>query len=68
MAADNVKTAFHLPSGVSKDFMRNLIWQHHHQQQYHKYNISQQQQNIKQFTSESASKYTQEKTCAEVSF
>ena len=51
MAAGNVKTAFRLPSGVNEDFIRNLIWQHH------------QQQNIKQFTSEGVSKYTQEKTC-----
>ena len=29
MAANNVKTAFRLPSGVNKDFIRNLIWQHH---------------------------------------
>ena len=66
MAANNVKTAFHLPSGVNEDFIRNLIWQHHQQQQ-HKKNINQQQQNIKQFTS-GVSKYTQEKICAEVSF
>ena len=28
MAANNVKTAFRLPSGVNEDFIRNLIWQH----------------------------------------
>ena len=67
MAAGNVKTAFRLPSGVNEDFIRNLIWQHHQQQQHQK-NINQQQQNIKQFTSEGVSKYAQEKTCAEVSF
>ena len=38
------------------------------QQQQHQKNINQQQQNIKQFTSEGVSKYTQEKTCAKVSF
>ena len=31
-------------------------------------NINQQQQNMKQFTLECVSKYTQEKTCTEVSF
>ena len=67
MAAANMKTAFLLPSGVNEDFIRNLIWQHHQQQLLHN-NINQQQQNIKQFTSEGVSKYTQEKTCAEVSF
>ena len=66
MAANNVKTAFRLPSRVNKDFIRNLIWQHHQQQQHQK-NIKQQQQNIKQFTS-IVSKYTQEKICNEVSF
>ena len=60
-----MKTAFRLPSGVNEDFIRNLIWQH--QQQQHQKNISQQQQNIKQFTS-GVSKYTQEKIFAEVSF
>ena len=49
-------------SGVNEDFIRNLIW-HQHQQQQHKKNINQQQQNIKQFTS-GISKYTQEKICA----
>ena len=67
MVADNVKTAFRLPSGVDKDLIRNLIWQLHQQQQHQK-NINQQHQNIKQFTSEVVSKYTQEKTCAEASF
>ena len=32
MAADNVKTAFRLPSGVNEDF----ISQHHQQQQHQK--------------------------------
>ena len=51
MAADNVKTAFHLPIRlVNEDFITNLIWQHHQQQQHQKNNINQQQQNIKQFT------------------
>ena len=63
MAADNVKTAFRLSSGVNKRFSRTLIWQH--QQQQHQKNIGQQQQNIKQLTS-GVSKYTQEKICAEV--
>ena len=67
MAAANMKTAFLLPIRVNEDFIRNLIWQHHQQQLLHN-NINQQQQNIKQFTSEGVSKYTQEKTCAEVSF
>ena len=48
MAANNVKTAFRLPSGVNEDFIRNLIWQHQQQQQHQK-NIKQQQQNIKRF-------------------
>ena len=25
MAADNVKTAFHLPSGVNEDFIKNFF-------------------------------------------
>ena len=33
MVANNVKAAVRLPSGVNKDFIRNLIWQHHQQQQ-----------------------------------
>ena len=58
MVADNVKTAFRLPSDVNEDFIRNSIWQHQQQQQQE--NISQQQQqNINQFTSEVVSKYTQ---------
>ena len=65
MAADNVKTAFRLPSAVNEDFIRNLIWLLQQQQQQQKI-INQQQQNIKQFTSKDVSKYTQEKTCAEV--
>ena len=48
MTANNVKTAFRLPSGVNEDFIRNLIWQHQ-QQQYQK-NVKQ-QQNIKRFKS-----------------
>ena len=66
MAANNVKTAFRLSSGVNQDFIRNLIWQHQQQQQHQK-NIKQQQQNIKRYTSV-VSKYIQEKICAEVSF
>ena len=66
MATNNVKAAFRLPSGVSRDFIRNLIWQHRQQQQYQK-NMKQQQQNIKQQTS-GVSKYTQEKIRAKVSF
>ena len=67
MAADNMKTAFHLPSVVNEDFIRNLLWQH--QEQHHqKSNTNQQQKSIKQFISEGVSKYTQEKTCVEVSF
>ena len=67
MAVDNVKTAFRLPSVVNEDFIRNLLWQH--QEQHHqKSNTNQQQQSIKQFISEGVSKYTQEKTCVEVSF
>ena len=42
MAANKVETAMCLPSGVSKGFMRNLLWQHLQQQQ---------QENINQFTS-----------------
>ena len=37
MAADNVKTAFHLPGQFNENFIRNLIWQH--QQQQHQRNI-----------------------------
>ena len=59
-----MKTTFRLPSGVNEYFIRNSI-RHHQQQQQHLKNINQQQQNVKQ---ESVSKYTQEKTCAEVSF
>ena len=66
MAANNVKTAFRLSSGVNQDFIRNLIWQHQQQQQHQK-NIKQQQQNIKRYTSV-VSKNIQEKICAEVSF
>ena len=47
MAADNVKTAFRLPSEVNEDFIRNLIWEHRQQQQNQK-NINQQQQNTNQ--------------------
>ena len=64
MAANNVKTAFHLPSGVNEDYLKfNMAAQ----QQQHQKTINQKQQNIKQFTSD-VSKYTQEKICAEVSF
>ena len=59
-----MKTTFRLPSGINECFIRNSI-RHHQQQQQHLKNINQQQQNVKQ---ESVSKYTQEKTCAEVSF
>ena len=37
MAADNVKTAFLLPSGVNEDFIKNLIWQHQQKQQHQKH-------------------------------
>ena len=50
------QNSFRLPSRVNEDFIRNLICQHHHQQQ-HQQNINQQQQNINQFTS-GVSKYT----------
>ena len=46
MAADNLKIASRLPSGVNEDFIRNLIWLHHHQQQQHDKIINQQQQQI----------------------
>ena len=59
MAANNVKTAFRVPSGVNEDFIRNLMWQHRQQQQRENINQQQQQQNINQFTSENVSKYTQ---------
>ena len=36
MAADNVKTAFRLPSEVNEDFIRNLILEHRQQQQNQK--------------------------------
>ena len=61
-----MKTAFHLPSGVNEGLIRNLIWQHHQQQQHQK-KIKQQQENIKRFTS-GVSKYTQETISAEVFF
>ena len=32
MATDNMKTAFRLPIGVNKDFIRDLIWLHQQQQ------------------------------------
>ena len=67
MAAENVKTAFRLPSGVNEDFIKNLLLQHHQQRQQQENINRQQQQDINQFTS-GVSKYTQEKTCAEVSF
>ena len=53
MTANNVETAFRLPSGVNEDFIRNILWKHHYQQQHQQENIKQQQrkQNIKQFTS-----------------
>ena len=41
-------TGFCLPSGFNEDFIRNILWQHHHHQQE---NINQRQQNINQFTS-----------------
>ena len=56
MATDNMKTAFRLPIGVKKDFIRDLIWLHQQQQHQKITNQRQQKQN------------TQEKTCAEVSF
>ena len=68
MAADKVKTAFRLSSGVNEVFIRNLIWQLHQQQQHQKVINQQQQQNTNQLTSEDVSKYTREKTCAEVFF
>ena len=60
-----MKTAFHIPSGVNEDFMRNLMAG---PLTTASKDINQQQQNMKQFTLECVSKYTQEKTCAEVSF
>ena len=58
MAADNVETAFRLPSGVNKDFITNLVWQHQQQQQQPEIINQQQQENINQFTSEGVLKYT----------
>ena len=66
MAGNNVKTTFRLPSEVNEDFISNLIWQHHQQQQHQKC-INHQQQNIKQSTS-GVSEYTKETICAEFSF
>ena len=57
MAADNVKTAFRLANRVNEDFIRNLIWLRHQQQQYQQIISRQQRQNIKQFTSKGFSKY-----------
>ena len=65
MAADNVKTAFCLPSEVNQDFIRNMGAPPTTTKSK---NINQQQQNINQFISEGVSKYTQETTCAEASF
>ena len=36
MEADNLKTAFRLSSEVNENFIRNLIWYHHQQQQHQK--------------------------------
>ena len=36
MVADNLKTAFRLSSEVNENFIRNLIWYHHQQQQHQK--------------------------------
>ena len=66
MVADNVKKLFVYTVGLKKT-LQKFIWQHQQEQQHQK-NINQQQQNINQFNSEGVSKYTQEKTCAEVSF
>ena len=53
MAADNVKTDFRLPSGINKDFIRNLLWQYEQQKQLQEnINQQQQQQNISRFTTE----------------
>ena len=43
MSANNVETAFRVPTGVKDDFIRNLLWQYLKQKQ--------QQENINQFTS-----------------
>ena len=51
MATDNMKTAFRLPIGVKKDFIRDLIWLHQQQQHQKITNQRQQKQN------------TQAKTC-----
>ena len=48
MAANNVETAFRLPRGANKDFIRNLLWQHQQQQQQQENVKQRQQQNINQ--------------------
>ena len=68
MAADNVKTAFCIPKGINKGFIRNLIRQQQKEEKQQQKIINQKQQNISQFASEGVSKYTQENTCTEVSF
>ena len=68
MAANNVETAFCLPSGINKDFMRNLLWPHYQQQQQENINQRQQQININQFTSVGVSKNKEKKTLLESFF
>ena len=51
MAADNVETAFRLPGGVNEDFIKNLLWQHHQQQQRQENIKQKRQQNINQYAS-----------------
>ena len=60
MAADNVKTAFRLPSGVYRKALQksNMAAQ---KQQWHQKNSNQQQQNIWKFKSGSVSKYRQKR-------
>ena len=66
MAADNVKTAFCLPSGANEDFAE-IQYRSTNNNNRNK-NIKQQQQNINQSKSEGVSKSTQGKTWAEASF
>ena len=41
MTAKNVKIAFYLSIEVNKDFIKNILWRHQHQQQLQQENINQ---------------------------
>ena len=68
MAAESVITAFRLRSRLTKILSGMYYGSTTKNGSSENINQQQQQQNINQCTSEGVSKYTQEKTCAEVSF